>query len=117
MSYNYDITNKYSLNENNDNLYILELILKDNLNNIKTFRQITKKYKGVLISNSDNILYNDIKKYKLTFFSISNMNNPIIIKRNINHLININSYMINNIYIEIRETNNKLMEITYQIKH
>lgn len=127
MNYNYEINynnqkknqdnSKYihSTNDSDNQTFIFELILKDKLNNIKIIRRMKKNNQGNILSSDDNILYNFIDKYKLTIININNPENPIIIKENINHLITTNTYINNDIYLEINQNNNKFMDINYYI--
>jgi len=117
MSYNIQYQKKYSYTkkEINTPTYIFEIILQDITNNRKTFRYIKKSNQGNLLSKKDNILYNLIKKYKLTIFDINNPNEPIIIKQYLDHSLTTNTYLANNIYIEINQEINNLINIDYHI--
>ena len=127
MSYNYEINNNiskkkteqskytYKNNEIDSQTYIFELILTDKFNNIKVIRRIKKCNQGNLVSSDDNILYNTIKKYKLTILNSNYPNKPIILKEFINYSLTTNTYMTNNIYIEISQTSTNLLEFNYHI--
>jgi len=127
MSYNYEINNNiskkkteqskytYKNNEIDSQTYIFELILTDKFNNIKVIRCIRKCNQGNLVSSDDNILYNTIEKYKLTILDSNYPNKPIILKELINYSLTTNTYMTNNIYLEISQTSNNLLEFNYHI--
>ena len=127
MSYNYEINNNihkninqsskytYANNEADTQTYIFELIIKDNSNNIKVIRRIKKCNQGNLVSIDDNLLYNMIDKYKLTILDINFPDKPIVIKKCIDNSLNTNSYLTNNVYLEINQTSNNLLEFNYHI--
>jgi len=127
MSYNYEINysiqkkkqenSKYTYknNENDSQTFIFELVLKDKFNNIKVIRRIKKCNQGNLISSDDNINYPLIDKYKLSVLNINYPDNPIIIKDAINHNLNTNTFINNDIYLEINQNSNKLLELNYYI--
>lgn len=127
MSYNYEINyniqnkkcdiSKYkcNTNESNNNTYIFELILKNNLKQSHIIRMIKNSNQGNLISSNDNILYNTINKYKLTVLDVKNPNNPIIIKDFIDHSLSSNIFYNNNIYLEINQTTNNYININYHL--
>lgn len=125
----YDITNQYSTskynynyqiytnNKKNDGTYIFELILKDKLNNYHVIRRIKKSNKGKLISQNDKIYYNFFDKYKLTVLNINDINNPIIIKDEINNNMSNMIFNYNDIYLEITKTYDNLMVFKYLINN
>jgi len=127
MSYNYEINFNiqkkntpqlkytYENNEIDSQTYIFELILKDKFNNIKVIRRIKKCNQGNLVSFDDNISYSMIKKYKLTVLDINYPDKPIIIKEPIQHTTVTNTYLTNDIYIEINQTLTNLLEFNYHI--
>ena len=104
----------YNYNEVNLQTYIFELVLKDTSNNSKIIRKVQSGKQGNLISLHDNILYNNIKKYKITILDCNNPEKNIVIKNCINHNLNSNIYFNNNIYIEINQRQ-KYMDINYNI--
>lgn len=122
MSYNYSVqkkkteVTKYSLSntELDSQTFVFELLLKDKFNNIKVIRRIMKNNHGTLVSQNDNINYSIIDKYKLSIININNPDTPIIIKNSINHQLTTNTFINENIYIEINKINNLLM-LNYNI--
>ncbi len=127
MSYNYEINctsqkkkinlSKYICqnNEIDSQTYVFELILKDKFNEHKVIRRIKKCNQGNLLSNNDNIFYNIIEKYKLTVLDANYPDKPIIIKEMINCNLSSNTFINNDIYLEINQTSNNLMEFNYHI--
>ena len=127
MSYNYEINHnvqkrktdnsKYSY-KNNDidsQTYIFELALKDKFNEIHIIRRIKKCNQGNLISHDDNIQYNMIEKYKLTVIDANNPENTFIIKESIDKSLTTNTFLSNDIYLEISQNSEKLMDFNYHI--
>ena len=112
--YNYNI---YSNNKTNNGTYIFELILKDKLNNYHVIRRIKKSNKGKLISQNDKINYNFIDKYKLTILNLNDIDNPIIIKDEINNNLSNMVFNYDDIYLEINKTSDNLMVFKYSINN
>ena len=127
MSYNYEINynihkkkneiSKYTYknNEVDSQTYIFELILKDKFNNLKVVRRIKKCNQGNLVSTDDNISYNMIEKYKLTVLDVNNPDKPIVVKESVDRSLTTNSYLTTDIYLEINQTSNNLLEFNYHI--
>ena len=127
MSYNYEINYNihkkkneqtkytYKNNEIDSQTYIFELILKDKFNNTKIIRRIKKCNQGKLISSDDNITYNMIEKYKLTVLDVNYPDKPIIVKENMDHSLSTNTYLTNDIYLEINQSTNNILEFNYHI--
>jgi hypothetical protein len=129
MSYNYEINHNipkkkneqtkytYKQNEVDSQIYIFELILKDKNSSINIIRRIKKSNQGNLISVNDNIMYNTIDKYKLSVLDVNHPDKPIIVKGNINSLLTTNTCVTDEIYLEIIETKNSMLEFNYHIMH
>jgi hypothetical protein len=127
MSYNYEINynvqkrktdnSKYTYknNEIDAQTYIFELALKDKFNEIQIIRRIKKCNQGNLISNDDNIHYNMIEKYKLTVIDANNPENTFIIKESLDNSLTTNTFLNNDIYLEISQNSEKLMDFNYHI--
>lgn len=109
----YNYKNTYDIDEQNDSTYIFELILKDKLNNYHIVRKIKKSNKGKIISQNDKIYYNLFDKYKLTILNINDIDNPIVIKDNLNN----KTFNNDDIYIEINKTSDNLMIFKYSINN
>ena len=114
MSYNISKYN-YTKNETDQQLYIFELTLKTTNNEDKIFRCIKKNDQGTIDINED-ILFHTINKFKLTVLNINLMDKPIILKKTIDHSINSNTFLTNDIYLEINKVNN-LIEFNYNIRN
>ena len=127
MSYNYEINynvqkrktdnSKYTYknNEIDSQTYIFELALKDKFNEIHIIRRIKKCNQGNLISPDDNIQYNMIDKYKLTVIDANNPENTFIIKESIDNSLTTNTFLNNDVYLEITQNSEKLMDFNYHI--
>jgi hypothetical protein len=127
MSYNYEInyniqkrkneSSKYTYkkNEVDSQIYIFELVLKDKFNQNKVIRRIKKCNQGNLVSAEDNINYNMIEKYKLTVLNVNYPENPIIVKEALNHTLSTNTFVNNEIYLEINQGPNNYLDFNYYI--
>lgn len=127
MSYNYEINYPaqkkkydqskyiYKNNEADSQTYVFELILKNKFNQHKVIRRIKKCNQGNLISSDDNINFNSMEKYKLTVLDINYPENPIVVKENLDHTLTTNTFINNDIYIEILSTRDNIMELNYHI--
>jgi len=112
---NYNISKyNYVKTEPDQQLYIFELILKTTTDEDKIVRCIKKDNQGIIDIN-ENILFETINKFKLTILNVNSINNPIIIKKIIDHSINSNTFLTNNLYLEINRTNNNLIVFNYNI--
>jgi len=127
MSYNYEINyniqkkrneqTKYTYRncEIDSQTYVFELILKDKLNNLKVIRRIKKCNQGNLLSSDDNVSYIMIDKFKLTVIDANKPEKPIIVKESVNHSLSTTTYNNNEIYLEINQMSNDLMDFNYYI--
>ena len=127
MSYNYEINyniqkrkselSKYTYknNEVDSQTYIFELILKDKFNQQKVIRRIKKCNQGNLVSDEDAINYNMIEKYKLTVIDVNYPEKPIIIKETLNNSLTTNTFLNNEIYLEINQISNNYLDFNYHI--
>ena len=127
MSYNYEINyniqkkkseqSKYTYknNEVDSQTYIFELILKDKFNQLKVIRRIKKCNQGNLVSDEDAINYNMIEKYKLTVIDANYPEKPIIIKELFNNSLTTNTFLNNEIYLEINQISNNYLDFNYHI--
>jgi hypothetical protein len=129
MSYNYEINcntnikNKdqssqkyiYANNEDDSQLYIFEVILKDKFNKTSVIRKIKKSNQGNLLCNDDNIQYKSIEKIKVTVIDANITDLSIVVKETINHDLSYTTVLNDNIYLEINKTSNDFMNINYNI--
>ena len=104
-----NLTNKYIYNNNeiNQDIFIFEIELIDNNNKSHFIRNIIKNRKGGIIIN--NILYDEIFKYKILIININDMNNIIIMKG----LFNNNNIIKNNIIINFLKSLDNSININY----
>jgi hypothetical protein len=114
--YNYNYNKNNILEKNSQlGLYIFELLLKDNSNNIQIIRCIKKHTNGNIISQNNQIYYNNIKKYKLTIID-ANLNLPsIIVKNNFNNLLDKNMHYNDSLRLEFNNISD-FLELNYFIK-
>lgn len=127
MNYNYEINyniqkkkseqSKYTYknNEVDSQTYIFELILKDKFNQLKVIRRIKKCNQGNLVSDEDAINYNMIEKYKLTVIDVNYPEKPIIVKELFNNSLSTNTFLNNEIYLEINQISNNYLDFNYHI--
>jgi len=104
-----NLTNKYIYNNNeiNQDIFIFEIELIDNNNKSHFIRNIIKNRRGGIIVN--NILYDEIFKYKILIININDMNNIIIMKG----LFNNNNIIKNNIIINFLKSLDNSININY----
>ena len=98
----------YTLNQNNNQIFVFEIILKKHDNKDITIRKIKKKTKGNIISLNNNIIYDDIDKISLTAIDINNSIQELIIDINIDHTKKYSTFINSSIYIEIFSKSNYL---------
>jgi len=103
----------YTNIESDTQLYVFELILTTNTYNNKIFRCIKKVSRGK-IDIDDKILFDTINKFKLTVLNINSIDEPIILKKIINHNNDSNTYSTNKIQLEINRDND-LITFLYNI--
>jgi len=56
-----------------------------------------------------------IEKYKLTVLDVTHPDKPIVVKESVNRSLTTNSYLTTDIYLEINQTSNNLLEFNYHI--
>jgi hypothetical protein len=118
MIYNTEITysnTKYNYTniQTTNQIYIFELILITINNEKHLFRCIKKNNQGKI--DIDEILFNTVNKFKLTVLNINSPDKPLILKKIIDHSINSNIYLTDEIYLEINKTSNNFIEFNYNI--
>jgi len=101
---------KFSFNNpsnNIDYLYNLNIILKNNIS--KKFIKIEKKKYSNIIDIDDNILYDDIKYFKLNIMKLpSKDNQSFILEDNFNNNTSSFSKRSDDIYIEFTQNNSNI---------
>ena len=114
----YNNNNIYNINNDNNNIYIFELVLRGSMNNNIIIRKIKKSNKGNIISHTDNIKPEMINKFKLTIINLNNVDNPIIIKNCFDKFKSLDIFHPkgnNEIYLKFCQTKDKLIEVKYII--
>lgn len=105
----------YRINEDETELFIFELVLKQfNQNKNLKLRRIKNSRTGKLIGIEDNIKYNDIKKIIVSAIDINSPNKDINVECILNHSNKHTLILKNNIFIEFLELNGNL-ESNYNI--
>jgi len=104
----------YRINENEDELFIFELILKNNNQESNKLRIIKNTRSGKLISINDNLLYNNIKKILLSAININNPVKEFKIDCILNQVNKQTIILNNNIYVEFYD-NNGYLEFNYNL--
>lgn len=75
----------YKNNEQSNQNFIFEIILKDKSGELTTIRKIKKGTQGNLISSIESIIYETVDKVKISILNTNDINNEIIIKLSIDH--------------------------------
>ena len=104
----------YKMNEQGSQLFIFELIFRNNDGINNTIRKIKRGNQGNIISSADNILYNNIDRVKISVLDSNNINNQIQAKIILDHSATYTTYITNEIYLEFNKNNNYL-ECNYNI--
>lgn len=105
----------FTNNDNNSQIFIFEIILKDNNNELNTIRKIKKYNQGNLISSSDSILYQKIEQVTVSILNANNINELINVKITINHSATYTTYTSPDIYLEFNKNSKGLLECIYNI--
>lgn len=105
----------YKNNEQGSQIFIFELILKDNSGELNTIRKIKKGNQGNLISSLESIQYDLIDKVKVSVLNTNDINNEINTKITIDHTTTYTTLMSNEIYIEFNKNSYGYLECNYNI--
>ena len=116
----YTIQKKYSKcvyqnNEQDSQIFIFEIVLKENDLLFNTIRKIKKGNQGSLISSSDSILYQTIDCVKVSILDTNNINNIINAEIFIDHSTTYTTYVSNQIYLEFNKNSTNFLECNYNI--
>jgi len=103
----------YKMNEQGSQIFIFEIIFRNNEGINNTIRKIKKGNQGNLISSTDKILYNNIDSVKISILDSNDINNQIQAKIILDHLTTYTTYITNEIYLEFK--NNNYLECNYNI--
>jgi len=123
MSNNYEIIQSFNQSKNNlinytctniedNSTYIIEVELINTNNKSLFIRHIIKDKVGILINDTNNIIYNLISAYKITIININKLDNIITLEG----IIDKNDIIIVNNNIQITIINmNKIMHSFYNL--
>ena len=106
--------NTYKLNEQENQIFVFEIVLQKFNENDKIIRKIKKQKKGNILSCEDNILFDEIKELKITAIDINNPTQEIIVNINLDHNKKYCTFIDTNIYLEFFR-NTHLLESNYDI--
>lgn len=105
----------YKNNEQGNQTFIFEIILKDKSGELTTIRKIKKANQGNLISSIDAIIYETVDKVKMSILNTNDINNEINIKLSIDHNTTYTTFISNEIYIEFNKNSYGYLECNYNI--
>ena len=105
----------YKNNEHGTQIFIFEIVLKENDLSFNIIRKMKKGNQGNLISSSDSILYQKINNITVSILDTNNINNIINADIYINHLTTYTTYMSNEIYLEFNKNFDNFLECNYNI--
>ncbi len=105
----------YKNNEHGSQIFIFEVVLKDDDNEINTIRKIKKGNQGNLISSTDSILYQKIDQVKVSVLDTNNINDQINAKISIDHSATYTTYVSHEIYLEFNKNSKGFLECNYNI--
>ncbi len=105
----------YKNNEQGSQIFIFELILKDNSGELNTIRKIKKGNQGNLISSLESIQYDLIDKVKVSVLNTNDINNEIKARLTIDHTTTYTTLISNEIYLEFNKNSYGYLECNYNI--
>lgn len=105
----------YKNNEHGTQIFIFEIVLKENDLSFNTIRKIKKGNQGNLISSSNSILYQKIDHVKVSILDTNNINNIINAEISIDHSTTYTTYISNDIYLEFNKNSDNFLECNYNI--
>ena len=110
-------TKKFSLknNEQGNQIFVFEIILKDKTGEFNTLRKIKKGNQGNLISSHETIHYDLIDKINMSVLNTNDINNEINIKIDIDHNSFNTTLISNEIYLEFNRNIYGYLECNYNI--
>ena len=105
----------YKNNENGSQIFIFEIVLKENDLSFNTIRKIKKGNQGNLISSSESILYQKIDHVIVSILDTNNINNIINAEIYIDHSTTYTTHISNDIYLEFNKNSDNFLECNYNI--
>lgn len=98
----------YKMNEQGSQIFVFELVFRNKEGINTTIRRIKRGNQGNVISSSDEILYNNIERIKISILDSNNINNQIQAKIILDQSTTYTTYITNEIYLEFNNNNNYL---------
>jgi hypothetical protein len=98
----------YKMNEQGSQIFVFELVFRSKEGINTTIRRIKRGNQGNVISSSDEILYNNIERIKISILDSNNINNQIQAKIILDQSTTYTTYITNEIYLEFNNNNNYL---------
>jgi len=105
----------YKNNEHGSQIFIFEIVLKENDLSFNTIRKIKKGNQGNLIASSDSILYTKIDHVIVSILDTNNINNIINAEISIDHSTTYTTHISNEIYLEFNKNSDNFLECNYNI--
>jgi hypothetical protein len=105
----------YKNNEQGSQIFIFEIVLKGDDNEVNTIRKIKKGNQGNLISSNDCITYQKINKVSVSVLDTNNINDQINAKIIIDHSATYTTYVTHEIYLEFNKSLKGFLECNYNI--
>ena len=102
-------------NDHGSQIFIFEVVFKDNNNKFNTIRKIRKYNQSSLISSGDSILYQKIDHITVSILNTNNINDQINVEISINHLATYTTYLSEKIYLEFNKNSKGFLECNYNI--
>ena len=120
---NYSITKKKNANskytcgnnEESDQIFIFEIILKDMHKNSNTIRKNKKGCNGVILDSDDEITYDNIQKVQMNILDSTNINNEISARVIIDHSASYTIHMTSEVYLEFNKNNSGYLECKFNL--
>ena len=98
----------YTLNEQDTQMFVFEIILKKINQKNKIIRKIKKTKQGSLITFDENIVFSEINKIELTAININDPTNEITVNLSLDQNKKFSTYIDSKIYLEFYATIDKL---------
>lgn len=104
----------YKVNENEEEMFVFEIVLKKFVEKNEIIRKIKKTRNGKLLKFDENIKYEDINKILLNIINVNDPTKEINVCIKLDHLNKYSTFINNNIYLEFFKNLN-LLECNYRI--
>ena len=107
----------YTNNEDDSQIFVFEIVLKNIQGKLSIIRKIKKNNQGILISQNDLIKYSEIDKIKIITLDSKNIKNEVISKITIDHKSTYTTYLTPDIYFELNQHDNGYLLCNYNIRN